>query len=215
MTLMTITTPTVLLKDDFREGLDLTCLWAIVRLPPSLIADDGTVSTSDQGLYVRAAGTSPLTSEPAFTKTSTAENDHVKWMADTQHVSSNAVPGFDAVRGRELQINMWAHRRTFGTARHPFGTAVTNADTDLRLATFAMNTLDFETGMVFDVWMTNNAIYPYYERLKLRARQPMPLSHPRFLQSEERPTRTSRSAWRTTGRRASCPGSSMTRRSRE
>src|SRR5216683_2604302 len=82
MTLMTITTPTALLKDDFRKGLDLTRTRAIVRLPPSLIADDGTVSTSDQGLYVRAAGTNPLTSEPAFTKTSAAENDHVKWMAN-------------------------------------------------------------------------------------------------------------------------------------
>ena len=30
-----------------------------------------------------------------------------------------------------------------------------------------MNMLDFETGMVFDVWVTNNAIYPYYERLLL------------------------------------------------
>jgi hypothetical protein len=112
-------------------------------------------------------------------------------MADTQHVSSNAVPGFDAVPGRELQINMWAHGRTFGTAGHPFGNAVTNADTDLRLATFAMNTLDFETGMVFDVWMTNNAIYPYYERLKLSDTATYaPLSHPRFLQSGEHPTRT-------------------------
>ncbi len=44
---------------------------------------------------------------------------------------------------------------------------MTDPDTDLRLASFAMNTIDFETGMVFDVWMTNNAIYPYYERLNL------------------------------------------------
>ncbi len=41
------------------------------------------------------------------------------------------------------------------------------AGADLRLASFAMNMLDFETGMVFDVWVTNNAIYPYYERLLL------------------------------------------------
>ena len=30
-----------------------------------------------------------------------------------------------------------------------------------------MNTIDSETGMVFDVWMTNTGIYPYYERLNL------------------------------------------------
>jgi hypothetical protein len=158
--------PKVLLKDDFRRGLDLTGTWALVRFP-RFAADDGIVSTSDQGLHVKAAGTNPLTGEPAFSKTSPGEDDHVKWMADTQHLSSNSVPGFDAVPGQELQCNMWARGRTFGTAANPFGSAVTNPNTDLRLASFAMNTLDFETGMVFDVWMTNNAVYPYYERLNL------------------------------------------------
>ncbi len=164
---MMTTTPTVLLQDDFREGLDLTRTWSIVRIPPSFIADDGIASTSHQGLYIRTAGTNPLSGEPAFTKISSGENDHVKWMADAQHLSSNSMPGFDAVSGQELQINMWARGRTFGTRTHPFGNAVTNPDTDLRLATFAMNVLDSETGMAFDTWMTNNAIYPYYERLKL------------------------------------------------
>jgi len=162
-----MTPPKVLLKDDFRRGLDLTSTWALVRFPPRFAADDGIVSTSNQGLYVKAAGTNPLTGEPAFTKTSPGEDDHVKWMADAQHLSSGSVPGFDAVPGQELQCSMWARGRTFGTAANPFGSAVTNPDADLRLASFAMNTLDFETGMVFDVWMTNNAIYPYYERLNL------------------------------------------------
>jgi hypothetical protein len=62
---------------------------------------------------------------------------------------------------------MWARGRTFGTAAHPFGKAVTDPEEDLRLAAFALNTVDLETGMVFDVWMTNSAIYPYYERLNL------------------------------------------------
>jgi hypothetical protein len=159
--------PKVLLKDDFRQGLDLTSTWALLSFPPVFVADDGIVTTSNQGLYVRASGTNPVTGEPAFTKTSQGDFDHVKWMADTQHLSSNSVPGFDAVPGSELQCNMWARGQTFGTAANPFGSAVTNPNTDLRLASFAMNTLDFETGMVFDVWMTNNAIYPYYERLNL------------------------------------------------
>ena len=88
-------------------------------------------------------------------------------MADTQHVSSNGYPGYDAAPGAELQCTMWARGQTFGTAANPFGTAVTDPNTDLRLASFAMNTIDWETSMVFDVWMTNNAIYPYYERLNL------------------------------------------------
>jgi hypothetical protein len=57
MSLAMMTTPTILLKDDFRQGLDLTRTWAIVRVPPDLIADDGIASTSDPALYVRAAGT--------------------------------------------------------------------------------------------------------------------------------------------------------------
>ncbi len=163
-----MTSPNVLLTDDFRNGLDLSGTWALVSRPPSFVADDGVVSASDQGLYVRAAGTNPLTGEPAFSKTSPGSSeDHVKWMADTQHLSSSSVPGFDAVPGRELGCSMWARGRTFGTAAHPFGKAVTNPEEDLRLAAFALNTLDPQTGMVFDAWMTNNAIYPYYERLNL------------------------------------------------
>jgi hypothetical protein len=159
--------PKVLLKDDFRQGLDLGGTWALLAFPPFFLADDGIVSSSNQGLYVKASGTNLTTGEPAFTKVSAGDFDHVKWMADTTHLSSNSFPGYDADPGKEVQCNMWARGRTFGTAANPFGSAVTNPNTDLRLASFAMNTIDYETGMVFDVWMTNNAIYPYYERLNL------------------------------------------------
>jgi hypothetical protein len=157
----------VLLRDDFRQGFDLVNTWALLAVPPIFIADDGITSTSNHGLHVRASGTNPVTGEPAFTKISFGDFDHVKWMADTQHLSSNSFPGYDAAPGQTVECNMWARGRTFGTAAQPFGSAVANPNTDLRLASFAMNTIDYETGMVFDVWMTNNAIYPYYERLNL------------------------------------------------
>jgi hypothetical protein len=157
----------VLLIDDFRSGFDMTKTWALVRLPPRLSADDGILATSSRGLHVKAAGMNPGTGEPAFTRTGLGEDDHVKWMADTRHLSSNSVPGFDGTLGKELRFTMWVSGRTFGTAAHPFGAAVTDPTTDLRLASVAMNTIDYETGMVFDVWMTNHAIYPYYERLNL------------------------------------------------
>src|SRR5262249_30308674 len=131
------------------------------------IADDGIVTTSNQGLYVKASGTNPDTGQPAFTKISPGDFDHVKWMADTQHLSSNAYPGFAAVSGKELQCNMWARGPPFGTGGKPFGSAGTTPNTDLGLPSFAMNTIDYEPSMVFDVWMTNTAIYPYYERLNL------------------------------------------------
>ena len=157
----------VLLKDDFKNGLDLTNTWALLEVPSIFLADDGIVSTSNQGLYVKASGTNSTTGEPAFVKTSPGDFDHVKWMADTQHLSSNFYPGYDATPGKELQCNDWVRGRTFGTAAHPFGALVTDPNTDLRLASFSMNTIDWETSMVFDVWITNNAVYPYYERLNL------------------------------------------------
>jgi hypothetical protein len=79
-----------------------------------------------------------LGGEPAFSKTSPGtSDDHVKWMADTRHLSSNSVPGFDAVPGQELRCGMWARGRTFGTAANPFGSAVRDPDADLRLASDA------------------------------------------------------------------------------
>jgi hypothetical protein len=62
--------PQILMDDDFRRGLDLTGSWAITRFPPRFSADDGIVSASDRGLYVRAAGTNARTGEPAFSETS-------------------------------------------------------------------------------------------------------------------------------------------------
>jgi hypothetical protein len=160
-------TAQILLEDDFHQGFDVTHRWQVTEVPGRSSADDGIASTSDRGLYVRANGTNPETGWPAFSETATGEDDHVKWMVDTRRVSSNGVPGFDAGLGEELRINMWVRGQIFGPAAHPFGSGVTDPETDLRLASFAMNVIDYETGMVFDIWMTNGAIYPYYERLNL------------------------------------------------
>src|SRR5260370_3129147 len=64
---------------------------------------------------------------------------------------------------------MRARGGMLGTAAHRFGRAVTNPDTDLRLASFALNTIDYEAGMVFDAWITNNPIYPYSGLFNLTA----------------------------------------------
>jgi hypothetical protein len=165
----------VLLADDFEEGLDLTGTWALTSIE-SFTADDGVVTISPGGLCVRASGTNPVTGEPAFTLAGAGELNHLKWMADTRHVSSNAYPGFDAVPGEVLRCTMSGSGQTFGTAAHPFGAAVRDAQSDLRLASFAMNVIDYETGMVFDTWQTNTRIYPYYERLEMSG----PATYQRF-----------------------------------
>ena len=57
---------------------------------------------------------------------------------------------------------MWGSGQTFATAAHLFGAAVADPESDLLLASFAINVIDYETGMVFDTWQTNTRIYPYY-----------------------------------------------------
>ena len=158
----------LLLRDEFTGGLDLERTWELFSEGP-FTADDAVVSTSASGLRIASSGTNPVTHEPAFAGGGPIadENDHVKWMAVTRKVSSNSFGGFDALPGHVLSGTMWAKGRTFGTDVHPFGAAVGDPQSDLRLAAFAMNTIDHETGMVFDVWMTNTRIYPFYERLNL------------------------------------------------
>src|SRR6185437_7243752 len=158
----------LLLGDKFEEGLDLEGTWQFYR-EDAFTADEAVGATSSNGLGITSSGTNPITHEPAFaTRGPIAdENDHLKWMAVTRNVSSNAYQGFDALPGHVLSCTMWAKGRTFGTDAHPFGLAVRDPQSDLRLAAFGMNSIDLETGMVFDVWMTNTRIYPFYERLNL------------------------------------------------
>src|SRR6185437_8497810 len=158
----------ILLSDEFADGLDLQGRWKLFR-EGSFTADDAVVATSSSGLRITSPGTNPATHEPAFTlgRFIEGENDHLKWMAVTRAVSSNEHEGFDARSGHALSCTMCATGRTFGTDVHPFGAAVADPQSDLRLAAFALNSIDLETGMVFDVWMTNTRIYPFYERLNL------------------------------------------------
>jgi hypothetical protein len=174
---------TVLFADDFAGGFaaeGANAPWFYFSVPgadgtPLFVGDDGTVTVGSAGLRVVAAGTSVMTGEPTFTKTVPQEGhgpagvpggvDHVKWLAYANHPSSSGVPGFDAVPGQELVGGSRMAGRTFGTAHHPFGDAVADSNDDLRLAAVALNTIDFESRMVFDLWLTNKRIYAFYERL--------------------------------------------------
>jgi hypothetical protein len=164
------------LWDDFSDGFSVNtpdAKWFYFA-DGSFVGNDGVVSTSARGLDVAAGGTNPATGQPAFVSTLAQEQenggipgdlDHVKWLAYMNHTASSGYPGFDAVPGREVACDTWIRGQTFGTANHPFGDAVVDPDDDLRLASVAMNTIDFETFMVFDFWLTNKHIFAYYERL--------------------------------------------------
>jgi hypothetical protein len=141
----------------------------------SYTTDDGVVTTRGSGgLHVAARGTNGATGEPAFSITLPQEsagtgipatNDHAKWLAYMNHLSSAGVPGFDTRAGLELAGTARLGGRTFGTDRHPFGGAIADPQADLRLAAFAMTTIDLESFVVFDFLFTNRRVYALYERL--------------------------------------------------
>jgi hypothetical protein len=92
--------------------------------------------------------------------------DHMKWAAYMNNLQPNNVPGFEAVEGFELACDSWVSGETYGTQFHPFGSSiVADPQSDLRLASFAMSTVDLESGLVFDFFFTNTMVYALYERL--------------------------------------------------
>ncbi len=165
-----------LVWDDFQQGFSIgspNAKWFYFSAG-SCVGDDGITTTSAQGLRVVASGTHPQTGEPAFRRTLGQETengglpgslDHVKWLVYLNHTSSRGYPGFDVLPGQILTCEVWLSGRTFCTAAHPFGTAIQDPHDDVRLACCAVNTLDFETGLVCNFFLTNARIYVLYERL--------------------------------------------------
>lgn len=162
--------------DNFRNGFQTTganAKWFYFGAGP-FVGDDGIESTRNGKLTVKAKGTNPSTGKPMFTKTVAPESqngglpgglDHVKWLSYMSHFTASGQPGFDAVRGRVLSCEAEIGGRTYGTAQNPFGTLVDDPNDDLRLGSFALNSTDFESFMVFDFFVTNKRVYAFYERL--------------------------------------------------
>lgn len=162
--------------DDFDDGFSADSAdskWFYFSAGP-FVGNDGIETTSNKGLSVVASGVKPDTGKPAFTLGLGQEDengglpgglDHVKWLVFANHLATSGYPGFDAVPGRELACETWVKARTYGNEGHPFGDEVINANDDLRLSAIGVNSIDFESFMVFDFFITNETIYAMYERL--------------------------------------------------
>jgi hypothetical protein len=161
--------------DDFSNGFTVDApgaKWFHFGAGP-FVGNNGNTWTDAGGLHVRAPGIHPVTGEPAFTSTVAPDAvsglpgalDHVKWLAYMNHFSSAGYPGFDTQPMYELSCMTSITGTNHGVQFHPFGGNVTNPQDDLRLASFAMNTIDFESFMVFDFMFTNERVYAIYERL--------------------------------------------------
>jgi uncharacterized protein DUF6081 len=167
--------------DDFSKGFTVgdvgtAAKWFYFGAGP-FVGNDGVATTSNKGLRVAPPATNPATGLPAFSLTLGQEGasdnpfglpggiDHVKWLVYANAISSAGYPGFDAVPGRELTFDSWVNGQSYGNEQHPFGSAVADPDDDIRLAASAMPTIDFETYLVSDFFLTNKRIYAVYERL--------------------------------------------------
>ena len=91
--------------------------------------------------------------------------NHLKWVAQTTPAASSGLPGWDVPADGRLRFRMELGAQVFGAKLHPFGDAVSDVSTDFRLGAGVMNVMDFETGIVLDFWVTNDAIRPFYERI--------------------------------------------------
>lgn len=163
--------------DDFRSGFRAEgedARWFLYGFGP-YTGDDGTVTTTPEGLRVVASGTNPTTGEPAFVRTLAQEADnghglpgtleHVKWLAFSNHKATSGFNGFDAVPGQVLTFETWMSGQTYGTGGHPFGDLVADPEDDLRLASVGFPLLDEETSVIFDFFLSNRKVYVVYERL--------------------------------------------------
>jgi hypothetical protein len=144
-------------EDDFSSGLVDGTRWRTLTGPDGPV-DDGVATTSANGVAVSPPGVNPATGQPAFTRDVGGPMAHLKWMVTT-------VDAFSA-EGGELRVTFRAGTTRFGMAAQPYGPAVADHGDDLRLGAATLNVLDFETGMVFDFWLTETAAYPYYERIR-------------------------------------------------
>ena len=173
---------TRLFADRFRDGIHIGAQgstdneWFHFSAGP-FVGDDGVATVRQGVLYIESPARS-ASHEPVFTRTigqeGSADNplglpgglDHVKWLVYQNHIAVSGFAGYAIAHGREVVCEAQGFGgRTYGTAGHPFGPNVRNASDDLRLATFAMNTIDFESFLVADFLVTNEQIYAVYERL--------------------------------------------------
>ena len=176
------------LYSHFRSGFSATQAtdkWGYFTFGPAFTGNDGVESTrndgieswDDKGLRVISKGTNSSTGNPAFTSTVVSESDprsvglpggvdHVKWLVYANHLSSRGYPGFAPNAQGKVGCEAWIGGRKYGRRGHTVWRAGGSASVDLRFVAFGMNTINVETFIVFDFFMTNEGIYAFYERLQ-------------------------------------------------
>ncbi|MFD8373777.1 DUF6081 family protein [Streptomyces sp. NPDC059688] len=165
----------VLFEDDFSGGFATSgpgARWTGIPFGGG-VGEDAVADTSGRGLRLAAKGRNPRTGEPAYTLTLGQHEpsglpgslDHVKWLSYPDQHTADGLLGFTAEPGRLLVAEARLSATTYGTAAHPFGSAVADPHDDLRLAMAGLPAEDQETGIAVDFFFTDRTVYAFYERL--------------------------------------------------
>jgi hypothetical protein len=159
-----------LFVDDFASGFDTAGRWE-VHPRGGLPFGDGIARCEEGALTVIPTGTDAASGEPAFVVTygqdapEGGRSDHIKWAALTRRKARTGIRGFDIPASGRITFTVTISGHSFGCDRHPFGSAVVDPDSDVRLPAVDMIATDMESHMVFDFAITNSQVYAICERL--------------------------------------------------
>jgi hypothetical protein len=150
----------VLFKENFDSGLktgkldDENARWFFFEQP-------GFISRDPSAMVSAAKG--QLTVDiPRYSLTTVGVNDHPKFMIYSNTINSDTgFPGFKAPDNGEIYYEGKVAVETYGTENNPFNVP---AD-DFRLSSGGLVSIDFDTFMVYDFFMTATKAYALYERL--------------------------------------------------
>ena len=99
---------------------------------------------------------------PCYTLTMTGINDHPKVLMYINEINNvTGFPGSKVPDESELYYEAKISVETFGTEKNPFNAPAS----DFRLSSGGMVTIDFDTFMVYDFFLTSTKAYILYERL--------------------------------------------------
>lgn len=117
----------------------------------------------DPAARVSSSANDELTIDvPRYTLTMAGINDHPKVLMYANSVNiDTGFPGFKVPDKGELYYEAKISVETCGTENNPFNVS----STDFRLSSGGMVTIDFDTFMVYDFFITSTKAYILYERL--------------------------------------------------
>ncbi|MEV5144983.1 DUF6081 family protein [Streptomyces sp. NPDC052727] len=164
---------TEIFREDFTGGLVTEGPGAPWRLRPvdGLPGGDGVVRGGPDGLVVVPSAVQQRTRRPAFTEPKPGPDGapplHLRWGAFTTGGTASPRGGYTAALGEVLAVRAELGLRGFGLRSHPYDD-VTEPTADPRLGAGGLISVDLETGVIFDFFLTHSRLYAVYERLALQ-----------------------------------------------